>query len=80
MLTFEEIKSPLKFLDISSELYRTYYYPGGGTFTVEKPVGLNISKSGGHKIIAADGNNYYIKFGWIVIGWKKAEGAEEWLF
>lgn len=80
MLIFEDIKSPLTFKDISSELYRTYYYLRGGAFTIENPVGLNVSKSGGHKILNAAGESYYIKIGWIAIGWEKKKGAEEWSF
>ena len=79
-MKYKDIDSPLEFKDISTEMYRTYHYLTGDTFTVQSPIGLNVSKSGGHKIICADSTSYYIRIGWIAISWCKREGEQEWLF
>jgi hypothetical protein len=48
----------LVFKDISDEMVREYPTVG---LSIEKPLKLHISKSGGHRIIASDGWCYYVQ-------------------
>lgn len=68
-------ESGLEFNDISSESKREYIFPNGGKLFIGSPLYLNVSKSGGHRVYAADGWCYYIqpKEGWS-IRWKVKEG------
>lgn len=63
-----------KFVDISSEAYRTYLYLGKGVVRIDNPLQLSISKSGGHRVFDADGNSHYIAPGWQQITWKARDG------
>jgi hypothetical protein len=60
----------LKFTDISSEKWREYVYDVNKTIFVDKPLQLNVSKSGGHRIFAEDGLSRYIAPGWLEIIWE----------
>jgi len=61
--------SGLEFKDISSEVNRTYTFANGGKLLIKKPLKLNVSKSGGHRIFDAEGYSYYIKpgEGWYIV-------------
>lgn len=71
-------ESPLKFTDISSELWRDYIrQPDEKTVVVtriEEPVALNVSKNGGHRIFDANGECHYIPSGWDHLKWKVKDG------
>ena len=54
-------ESDLIFNDISSERKRKYKFPNGKSLKIGKPLFLNVSASGGHRIYAEDGWSYYIK-------------------
>ena len=64
----------LEFQDISSEVSRTYTFPGGDTVTIAAPVGLNVSESGGHRIEDKAGVAHYIPAGWIHLTWTVKQG------
>ena len=68
-------KSGLDFKDISAETFREYEFPNGRKLRIEKPLLLNVSASGGHRLFDADGNSWYIQpvEGWS-IKWKVKEG------
>jgi hypothetical protein len=66
--------SELKFNDISSEVYRTYEWAGFVTVKILDPLTLNVSKSGGHRILDAKGVSHYIPSGWIHLYWEVKEG------
>ena len=55
----------LEFIDISNEKERVYRFPGGEFVMLENPLKLHVSKSGGHRIMTADGNSHYIPTGWV---------------
>ena len=61
-------ESGLEFTNISSESVREYNFPNGTKLTIESPMYLNVSKSGGHRVFSSDGWSYYIqpKEGWWV--------------
>lgn len=65
----------LEFNDISSEKKREYGFPNGKTLKIAKPLYLNVSKSGGHRLFTGKGWSYYVqpKEGWWV-RWKVREG------
>lgn len=59
----------LKFKDISTEDFREYEYPDM-TIRIENPRELNVSKSGGHRVLDAEGISHYIPAGWRHLRWK----------
>jgi hypothetical protein len=66
--------SELEFNDISSEVQRTYEYPNGYKVIIDQPTHLNVSKSGGHRILDAYGKSHYIVPGFVHITWNVKEG------
>jgi hypothetical protein len=64
----------MEFSDISSEKYRTYKFPSD-VVHIEEPIALHVSKSGGHRVLDADGTSHYIPAGWIHLYWKAKEGS-----
>lgn len=64
----------IEFKDISSEKFRIYEFDGGATVTIRQPIKLNVSKSGGHRIIDTEGKSHYIPSGWIHLWWVPKEG------
>lgn len=65
----------LVFNDISSEKEREYIFPNGTKLHIGKPLYLNVSKSGGHRLYTEDEWCYYVqpREGWAV-RWKVKEG------
>lgn len=66
--------SDLEFTDISSEAWREYQFQSGAIVRIEKPLRLNVSASGGHRIFDAQGESHYIPFGWIHLRWEAKPG------
>ena len=68
-------KTELDFKDISSEIEREYIIFTNSLKIEGKPLYLNVSKSGGHRLYTSIGWCYYVqpKEGWA-IRWKVAEG------
>ena len=66
MLEFKDLRneSGLEFIDISSEEKRIYHFlfDNGQNVDVEisKPIALNVSKSGGHRILDGNGVCHYV--------------------
>jgi len=75
-MNFEEIRneSGLEFIDISSEKRRVYLKDNSVILDIENPVGLNVSKSGGHRIVDNLGRCFYIKPDWNVLRWFVKDG------
>jgi len=68
----------LKFSDISLELWREYDFLDNGkivTIKIENPLVLNVSASGGHRIIDSKGIAHYIPYKWIALRWENEEDA-----
>jgi hypothetical protein len=72
MIEFDDIRVPetMDFADISGEVYRKYIYQDGSEFHLEDPIALNVSKSGGHRLILSDGRSIYVRHGWIAFEFK----------
>ena len=79
-MKFKDIQSPLEFGDISDEGYREYVYKDGFRYRIEDPIGLNVSKSGGHKIVTSAGRSIYVLGGWIAFEYPGTEGRNHWEF
>lgn len=62
------------FVDISSEVSRTYNFGGKGFVKIEGPYRLAVSPSGGHRIFSRDGKSHYIPSGWIQLSWIARDG------
>ena len=59
----------IKWTDISSEEYREYTFPNGEKVKIESPKKLNVSDSGGHRVVDGEGKGHYIPNGWIHLEW-----------
>lgn len=59
----------MEFKDLSSEACRSYEFPNGSVVTITKPLKINVSASGGHRIFDAAGVCHYIPAGWVHLKW-----------
>lgn len=59
----------LEWNDILTNEYREYLFPDGFVVRVDNPMRLNVSESGGHRILDADGMSWYIPSGWRALRW-----------
>ena len=69
----KEVTKDLEWKKIDHELYREYSFIVDGKITrvrIDNPVLLNVSKSGGHRILDVDDVSYYIPFKWISLIWE----------
>lgn len=84
MMDMTNVNMDLGWKDISNESYRTYLFPSKVNSAFSRPlvevtidlpklVAINF-KSGGHRVIDAFGNGWYIPAGWVALKW---EGFEE---
>lgn len=60
--------------DISTELRRTYRFPGNEVITIENPVSLIVSKNG-HRVADAANNGHYVPTGWLHLHWENKPGV-----
>lgn len=70
----------MEFKDLSDEIYRTYEFPDGKIVKIYKPLKLNVSKSGGHRVLDEKGISHYIPAGWIHLQWKVKDGKSPFAF
>jgi hypothetical protein len=73
-------RSKLVFSDISDELSRTYRFAGGEEVVITRPTALNVSASGGHRVLDAAGDSHYIPTGWIHLTWTAKPGQPQFAF
>lgn len=66
-------QTDLEFIDISSELWRSYLFTHDSYIRIDKPLKLHVSENG-HRIFDSFGYSYYIPKGWICIKWQAKEG------
>lgn len=67
-------QTDLVFTDISSERRRIYHFDSNKSIQIYNPLWLNVSDSGGHRILDNQGNCHYIPSGWIHLEWNVNEG------
>jgi hypothetical protein len=66
-------ESGLAFTDITTEAWREYEFRDE-RIRLDEPVALNVSKSGGHRVLTADGVSHYIPPGWHHLKWYARDG------
>lgn len=70
----------LAFSSLEDEQYRVYEFKGGERVVINDPQMLNVSKSGGHRVLDGEGISHYIPSGWIHLYWKVKEGKPAFAF
>ena len=74
----------LKFASIDVELWREYdFMTGSGdvvTLRIDSPVALNVSSTGGHRIIDKEEVAWYIPYKWFALRWMAKKGAPRIVF
>jgi len=70
----------LTFSSLEDEQYRVYSFADGSEVRIEKPQALNVSKSGGHRVLDGEGVSHYIPAGWNHLYWKVFEGQPNFAF
>lgn len=75
-MQFKEIRnsSNLKFTDISSEEWREYIFSETHIVRIDGPLGINVSKTGGHRLVDSSGTSHYVHKGWKHLRWQVKEG------
>lgn len=66
----KKVTEKLNWKNINHETYRTYVFSIDNTVTIEKPKLLNVSDSGGHRILDSKNVSHYIPSGWIHLFWE----------
>lgn len=73
----------MEFKDISNEFHRTYTFFKEGQLvkiTIDLPMKVNVSESGGHRVLDSQGVSHYIPSGWIHLEWKVVKDTEPFSF
>jgi hypothetical protein len=70
----------MEFKDLTDELYRVYEFPNGTTVQISQPTKLNVSESGGHRVLDANGISHYVPTGWNHLYWKVKAGKKPFSF
>jgi hypothetical protein len=70
----------LTFSSLEDEEYRVYSFADGSEVRIRLPKALNVSKSGGHRVLDKDGVSHYIPAGWNHLYWKVFEGKPAFAF
>ena len=73
----KELTKDLEWKNIDHEKYRVYVFQNGDSITnvkIKEPKQLNISKSGGHRILDSKDVAHYIPYGWIHLYWETIDG------
>jgi hypothetical protein len=76
----ERIRKSMEFKDLTDEKYRVYEFPNGKNVLITDPQKLNVSKSGGHRVLDGEGVSHYIPAGWFHLFWVVKEGKEPFSF
>lgn len=66
----KQVTKDIEWKNIDHEIYRYYTFPGGNRIVISEPVLLNVSRSGGHRILDAKDVAHYIPSGWIHLVWE----------
>jgi hypothetical protein len=64
------------FNSLESELWREHTFGDGHAVRIEQPTHLHVSKSGGHRVLDAEGVSHYIPAGWRHLKWKAKDGCK----
>ena len=66
----KDVSLDIEWKNIDHEIYRVYVFPNNRIVTIERPILLNVSKSGGHRILDINNVSHYIPSGWIHLYWE----------
>ena len=72
----EKEKTEMYFTNIENEKYRVYEF-SSGIVRIDNPKMLNVSSSGGHRILDCNGISHYIPNRWNHIYWEAKEGCDK---
>jgi len=65
----KKVTDKLEWKNIDHETYRVYYFPNGSQVIIDNPRLINVSESGGHRILDSNDVAHYIPSGWIHLIW-----------
>lgn len=74
MVKIKEVTKDIEWKDIHNEKYRIYEFPKG-KIKIKSPILLNVSKSGGHRILDEKDVSHYIPSGWIHLYWETIDNV-----
>lgn len=74
----KKVTDDLEWKRIDHETYRTYVFRNNQLITIVKPMVLNVSKSGGHRVVDAENVSHYIPSGWIHLYWETDDDSAYW--
>ena len=61
--------------DVSSEIFRTYHYGDGTSYTIHRPKQLYLLSGGSsHRVVDGDGVTHCPRRPWNAITWKQNNG------
>ena len=66
----KQVTKDLEWKNIDHEVYRSYTFSNGHIITIKKPILINVSDSGGHRILDSKEVSHYIPPGWIHLHWE----------
>jgi hypothetical protein len=69
----KQVNKDLNWHNIDHEIFRCYTFIIDGKpakLRINNPVLLNVSKSGGHRILDKDDVSYYVPYKWLCISWE----------
>ena len=72
------VTGDLEWKVIDHETYRTYEFPNNESIKITKPILLNVSKSGGHRIVDSENVSHYIPSGWLHLYWESDDESAYW--
>lgn len=64
----------VEYKSLQSERFREYIFDSNRVVVIVNPLWLNVSESGGHRVVVSDTETYYIPPGWLAIFWETKEG------
>lgn len=70
MADLKEVTQNITWINCDHEIYRIYEFLDGKRIRIDRPVLLNVSKSGGHRILDANNVSHYIPYKWIHLFWE----------
>lgn len=62
------------FIDIDTEIKRTYLFPSGLEIVIKNPLKLCV-KENGHRVWDANNVSHYIPKGWVHLYWEVKDGC-----
>lgn len=63
--SLKDVTKDIDWKDINHETYRVYIFEGGDELRIDEPALINISDSGGHRILTKHNVSFYIPYKWI---------------